>query len=256
MASTKQTPNGKPPAVPTVADAEATVTQLQEKREKLLAERLRLESEMGQHSFAAHARSDMKAVAALDEIATKMARIDGRVREVDLAAAEANRNLLDARQAEQREQDKIEAGALRKVVGGISGHMKAADKYFAAAVAELIAAHAEVDQVHALGSDFPTHMQLKVNSEMALKTMLMELPKPWIRDWVEHLSPGSRRSFHEFWLRMMVPIENNARARLGEPLLAEPTADRSVPKAPVVQRPDAADRREAQQAAQEFLHGR
>jgi hypothetical protein len=153
-----------------------------------------------------------------------------------------------------REQDKIEAEALRKVAGGISGHMKAADKFFAAAVAELLAAHAEMDEVHALGSEFPTHMQLKVNAEMALKTALMGLPRSWWRDWVEQMSPNNRRSFHGFWSRMMVPIENGVRARLGEEPLPEPAADMSAPKAPMMQRSsDASDRREAAAAAREFL---
>jgi hypothetical protein len=120
MTITTKTANGKPQApkaqAMTVAEAEAVVSRLQEQREKLVAERSRVENETSKYAYAAHAHGDMKAVEALDQITSNIARLDARVREVDLAIAEAGERLKQAQTAEATAADRQRAGEMRKLV--------------------------------------------------------------------------------------------------------------------------------------------
>jgi hypothetical protein len=96
-----------------VSEASAVVARLHEQREKVSAERAAAENRMGEHSYAAHAKGDEKALAALDEIATTIARLDARIREVDLAIAEASKHLDDARRDEAQAADRERAMDIR-----------------------------------------------------------------------------------------------------------------------------------------------
>jgi hypothetical protein len=243
----KQQAVSKPAAVPTVADAEQTVAQLQEKREKFLAERLRLESDMGQHSFQAHARSDMKAVAALDEIATSMARIDGHVREVDLATATANRVLLDARQAEAQAANRQRAEEARKLAHELGECFPYLDRKLAEAANALIAIHDGFAKLHAAGFSFPSDNQARIGLAEVIETWAHQLPRSLhnqLRDGVRFLQPRMRKTAVQYWTAIEATLNNS---------ISGPV-DAGV-KAPVMQRPDAHDRREAARAAREFLGG-
>jgi hypothetical protein len=218
MATTKQTPSSKPqpPATPTVESAEAVVSQLAQRREQLVAERTAAVDHTGTYAYDAHVKADEKALAALDEIAATVLRCDTALREIDHAVAEASRQLVIARQAEAAEQDKADALALRQTVNEIGEAMRFADLHFGKAIEALNAVHGALDQLHASGSDFPTHMQFAANAERALKTMLMRLPRVWWRDFGEHIAPLERRTFESFWAKMQKPLEAGIKQRLGE----------------------------------------
>jgi hypothetical protein len=216
----QQTPSSKPqPPADPVAAAEQTVAQLQEKREKLLADRLRIEGEMGKHSFAAHARSDMKAVAALDEIAAGIARIDAHVREIDLAIAEANRNLLDARQAEARAVDQARAAEARKLVKELGEVFPYLDRKLTEAANALIAIHDGIAKLHQAGFVFPTDAQARLGITAVIQTWAHRLPRSWhdqLRDGFEFLAPGRRQTAVEYWATIESSINNAITQRLGE----------------------------------------
>jgi hypothetical protein len=208
----------KPPADP-VADAEQTVAQLQEKREKLLAERSRIEGEMGKHSFAAHARSDMRAVEALDQIATDISRLDARVREIDLAIATANRALLDARQAERQAVDQARAEELRKHVDELSRVPAYIEKHLADALRGLIAFERGVAELHQLGVAFPTDVQLRLGMTAVLGTWLQQLPKLWWNEIAAGLrfrAPAERKSAISYWTQLEPSLRNAIRQATGE----------------------------------------
>jgi hypothetical protein len=216
----KQQAVSKPAEVPTVAEAEATVAQLQEKREKFLAERLRLESDMGKHSFAAHARSDMRAVAALDEIATSMARIDGHVREVDLATATANRVLLDARQAEAQAAARQRAEEARKHVDELAEVFPYLDKNLNAALKALFAIDRGVTELHQKGVEFPTGVQLRLGIVAVLGTFLQQLPKTWwneIAAGLRYRAPADRKTAISYWAQIEPSLRNAIRQHVGDP---------------------------------------
>jgi hypothetical protein len=244
VAATKPKQQTKPPADP-VAAAEQTITQLQEKREKFLAERLRHESDMGKHSFAAHARSDMQAVAALDESATGMARIDGHVREIDLALAEAGRVLQEARQAEATAADQARAAEARKLVQELGACFPYLDRKLAEAANALIAIHDGVAQLHAAGFAFPSDNQVRINLAEVIETWAHSLPRSLhnqLRDGVRFLPPGTRKSAAQYWAAIEATLNNSISGAVEAPVLK-------------MQRPDASDRRERAVAAREFLSG-
>jgi hypothetical protein len=199
-----------------VADAEAVVGKLAQRREQIVAERTAAVDRTGTYAYDAHVKGDEKALAALHEDAATVLRCDTALREIDHAAAEANRQLVIARQAEAAAQDKAKAAELRKLVKNIGDCLCYADAHFAKAVEALNAVNGALDQVHAAGSAYPTSMQLASNCERALKTMLMGLPRHWTRDFSEFLSPADKRTFSGFWERMAEPIEQRIRERLGE----------------------------------------
>jgi len=196
--------------------AEAVLADLELRRDKLAHERANLESEMRLHSYEAHTGS-RNAKAALDKLMDRSLRIDIERKSVAGAIEEATTRVEAARKAEARDQDRVNAEALREVVARMGERMKRADKHFAAAIDELNAANAELDQVHALGSAFPTGQQFAVNAIMALQTWLRQLPDHMHREFVPALPPNQRRTFAAFWSRMEEPLESSIAARLGEP---------------------------------------
>jgi hypothetical protein len=221
MATTTKQPTSskpQPPAVSTVSAAEQTVTQLQEKREKLFAERSRIEGEMGKHSFAAHARSDMRAVEALDQIATDISRLDARVREIDLAIATANRALLDARQAERQAANRQRAEEARELVRELGKVFPYLDRKLEEAANALTAINDGVAQLHAAGFQFPSDSQLRLGVAAILQTWAHRLPRSWhdqLRDGFEFLAPGRRQTAAEYWAQIQASIDGQITQRAG-----------------------------------------
>jgi hypothetical protein len=208
MSKTKQTDP--------IADAEQTLATLQARRNACVQAGTELADERANVALAAHT-GNAKARKRLDEINAAIATHASELASFDAAIKAAGERLHQAQAAEARDQDKVAAEALREVVSKIGERMRKADKYFAAAIGELNAANAELDQVHALGSAFPSKQQLAVNAIMALKTWLRNLPEHWHREFIEALPPNQRRTFAAFWERMQGPLESSIAARLGEP---------------------------------------
>jgi hypothetical protein len=222
MPMTKQAqPNSTPQADhDPVADAEATVAALQAKREKLVASRARIEADMGQHSFAAHARSDMRAVAALDDIATNIARTDAKIRGVDLALVTAHEMAEQARKAEAQAAAKQKAGEAQRVVRELGECFPYLDKRLAEAARALVAIEKGFVQLRALGIG-PSDAQVRLNITRALETWAQRgLSRSWfdyLRDGFKYLAPHERRTFSEYWQAVEVSLGNAIRQRLGEP---------------------------------------
>jgi hypothetical protein len=198
-----------------VEKAETVLAELRARRESLVAHGHSLAQRRTEISFAAHT-GDRAARKKLDDLHHESARFESELKSMDDAIAEADRRAQQERAAEARNQDKVSAQALREVVADIGARMRKADKYLAAAVDELNAANVTLDEVHALGSAFPTKQQLATNAVLALKTSLRQLPENWHRDFVEAIPPNLRRSFTQFWARMEEPIRASIAQRLGE----------------------------------------
>jgi hypothetical protein len=220
MATTKQpAPSSKPqlaPAIPSVTSATETIAALEAQRKALLAESERDNAEMRRVSYAAHVAHELEAVGSLREITGRGIEREARLRSLDCALVTARTVLGEAQASEAREQDRSKALALHKMVREIDEALKYADKHLALAITALNAVNVGIDEIHKAGSDFPTHMQMAANAERALKTVIMQLPRQWWRDFGQHLAPPDRRTFGEFWARMRVPLENGIRQRLGE----------------------------------------
>jgi hypothetical protein len=191
------------------------ITELERKRVACVKRGVELADERAAVALGA-LTGDAKAAKRLAEIHTALATQTSELASFDAALKAAGERLRTAQATEEREADKVAAHKLREVAGKIGDRLKRADKYFAAAVEELNAADAELDQIHASGSDFPTRMQFKVNAELALITAVMRLPEHWWRGWGRFLAPNERRSFSGFWAKMQGPIEARIKQRLCE----------------------------------------
>jgi hypothetical protein len=206
-----------------VEKCEATIRDLERKREACVKRGTELNDERAAVALDAHT-GDAKAAKRLAAIHTAIATHGSELASIDAAIKAATERLRQAQVIEAREQDKVSAEALREVVSRLGERMRKADKYFAAAIGELNAAHAELEQVHVLGSAFPTQQQLAVNAIMALQTWLRQLPDHMHREFVPALPPNQRRTFTAFWARMAEPLARSIAARLGEPQQETETA--------------------------------
>jgi hypothetical protein len=198
-----------------VEQAEHVLNNLLQKREVLVARGHSLGEEQSKIAFSAHT-GDQAAKKRLDKINAEAALHDSELRSLDSAIAEGTARVEAARQAEAAEADKVGALSLRETVNEIGECMRYADQHLAKAIDALNAVHAALDQIHASGSEFPTHMQFAANAERALKSAIMRLPRVWWRDFGEHLAPSSRRTFASFWAEMEKSLERRIRQRLGE----------------------------------------
>lgn len=198
-----------------IETAERIVGELKAKRDVLVARGIELGEQRLALAFAAHTGDD-KARKQLDAVNREDAVRDSELRSLDAAIAEATKRVAVAVAAEAVEKDRAAALKLRKTVHEIGEALKYADAHFSKAVEALNVVHGALDQLHAGGSEFPTHMQMAANAERALKTMLMALPRHWTRDFSEHLAPSERRTFQSFWAQMETAIEQRIRLRLGE----------------------------------------
>jgi hypothetical protein len=196
-------------------DAEHTLNNLRQKRAALVAHGIKLGEERAKLAFSAHT-GDKAARQKLDKVNAEAALHDSELRSLDSAIAEGTARVERARQAAAADADKVGALALRKTVNEIGECMRYADQHLDKAIVALNAVHAALDQIHASGSEFPTHMQFASNAERALKSAIMRLPRVWWRDFGEHLAPGSRRTFSSFWAEMQKSLERRIRQRLGE----------------------------------------
>ncbi len=173
----------------TVADAETALETMQAKHTAALERATNLAGERRRIAFAAHS-GDAAARARLDEINRATAELDG---EIDgLAAA-----MEEARRLRGEAQHQADAGAEETRVAAIRAlgpALREAGQRMSAACAALVAAHqdaeAVIGQLHALGCNFPTHVQAQVFSVKGLSTALFNT-----RLQIEHLAPGERHTF-------------------------------------------------------------
>jgi hypothetical protein len=214
--ATKQTV--KPPAVPTVSDAEATVARLQEQREKVAAERLQAEADTGKHAYGAWAQGNVAAVEALDKVADAIGRHDQKLREIDLALAEAGRFLQEARQSEATAAARQKAEEARKLVSELGECFPYLDRKLAEAANALIAINDGFGKLRALGLG-PSDAMVRLNIVAVIQTWAMRLPKHFhneLRDGFRFLAPHERKTAEQYFKAIETSLSNSIRQATGE----------------------------------------
>jgi hypothetical protein len=244
------------PAIPTVADCEQVLRDLEEKRTRLQERRTKIESETCHHAYAAHARGDLKAIEAIDDIAERIRRTDFDLKTVNLAINEAQERLDEAQAAEAAKADKAAALALREEVQEFCQIGMRMDK----ALADFIEASAEwresLIRMHAKGSSFPSDTQIEVLGYAVLQTVLRQTL--WARRF-EAIAPNQRRNFTGLCMGWHETIERGIAQRLGEdtpqaePVQAAAAPEQGTRPAPKMQRQSAEDAKEAAEAQRTFL---
>jgi hypothetical protein len=215
--ATKSKQQTKPPAIPSVSDAEQTVARLQGQQEQLRAERQKVESETGKHAFAAHARGDEKALEALDQIATTIMRLDARIRETGFALAEAGRFLQEARQAEAQKEAKQRAEEARKLVKELGECFPFLARHLAEAARALIAISGGFEELRKMGFASPSDAQVRLGIATVIQTWAHNLPRSWhdhLRDGIRFLAPHERKTADAYWAQVRASIDNQINQRL------------------------------------------
>jgi hypothetical protein len=92
----------KPPAVPTVADAERVLADLERRKAALLEQKATDARALGACSYQAHAHGTKEAVDELDRVTEDILRHDTECRSLEAAIAEAAARVDRARQAGMR----------------------------------------------------------------------------------------------------------------------------------------------------------
>lgn len=164
-------------------------------------------------AFAA-ATGDKKARADIAALNIEITNNDGEIDVITAALTEANTRLEAAKQAEAQTADREQAEQLRAALAEFVETGHEIDLAF-----QDLAAHAGnlqqiLDRIHQLGCPSPSSEQLRVLGEISARTALMKTP--WARA-VELVPPPQRRDFKSLIDTWAAQIEQNIRARLGEP---------------------------------------
>jgi hypothetical protein len=194
-----------------VADAEAKLAELQERRTHLLERRAELDTERQSVSYAALAQHDAAANKRLGEIADAISRHDGDLKALDYAIGEADKRLELARRSEAVAIDKQKARRIRVCLNKFMMTGRTLDD----ALTVLVEASADMkealSEMHSLGCPYPSHDQLAVLGERALRTGLHQTI--WSR-YFEIVPPNERKTFVVLVQAWAATVENNIRPRL------------------------------------------
>jgi chromosome segregation ATPase len=175
----------------TPVEAEATLHDLNAKRDALVAHIHDLEQKRQAIAFKAHTGNKAER-AKLDQINKEALTQSYELTSLDAAISEATTRLADARREEVRAADHDQAQQLRAVVERFAQHGHALDKALQELARQGQALRECLNEIHTLGSPFPSHAQLDALGALAIKAGLMGTT--W-KHAFEHIPPKDRHSF-------------------------------------------------------------
>jgi chromosome segregation ATPase len=177
---------------PSVADAEAAITNLTAKRDALVERGKQLDQVRASNAFAALAHDDAKARQRLDALNRETGEHASELASVDAALKTARQRLEAAKRHEAKQADREQAKELCVVLDQLVETATQLD----AALAEVAALGRNLHQIqarmHELGSAVPNQAQLDSLGYRCLLTACAATP--WFRHF-ETLAPHERRSF-------------------------------------------------------------
>jgi hypothetical protein len=159
----------------------------------------------------------MAAVEALDQIAADIARHDARLREIDLALAEAGRFLQEARQAEARAAARQKAAEAQTLVKELGECFPYLDRHLTEAARALVAIHDGIAKLHAGGFSFPSDNQVRIGLAEVIETWAHQLPRSLhnqLRDGVRFLQPHMRKTAAQYWTQLHAGIDNQITGKI------------------------------------------
>jgi hypothetical protein len=211
----KQTSNENP-----IEAAERILAELHAQQDKTVKAREADDRELGSVSYAALAAGDKDAAEKLERVKDLALRRDLEIKAIRSAIAQAQHNLAEAKADEAAAEQKRCAGEARVIVDRIDSLFASADLHFKQAMDALLAADKRIDELHQIGFQYPTPVQLRANIVYALETCMTALPKYlWdelSRGGLRYPSPGQRRTFSKFWTDMSANLGREIANRLGE----------------------------------------
>jgi hypothetical protein len=200
-----------------VSKAENTLSELNRKREQLVARGQVLAEERGKIAFQAHT-GDKGARRRLDEINISIVTTESERSGLDSAIAEAARRVDQAKHVEATAADRAKAQEAHKLMGELSDAAVYLDKHLEAAAKALIAIERGVTELHELGFTSPSHTQLRLGVVQAIQSWAHKLPRSWhehLRDGLAFLPPQERKTFTQYWSAVASSLGNAIRQRIG-----------------------------------------
>ena len=197
-----------------VADCEAALRALEEKRAELVQRGEKLPEERRNASYDAHVENSLQARRTLNRVAAEIATYATELASLDDAITAAKNKVLIAQAFEA---DQAKRAKAKESVAVIAAFKKAGHDLDAAL--RQIAKQGEalnglLSQLHATtGSNFPSHDQLDTLGYAAVMTALLRTP--WARQF-RPMQPSQRREFGPLFAGWAEVLENRIK-----PLLAD-----------------------------------
>src|SRR5215471_484874 len=203
----------------TVETTERALRELQKKQAELVEACKNDEAAMAAESYEAYTGNE-KAAARLETLRDRALRRDVEAKNLASATAEAERRLAAAKADEAAAEVKANAKQAAVALERIEELYASADKNFAQAFAAIVAADKRITELHMLGYERPTAVQVRVNIRYAVDTLLAQMPQYiWdelSRGGVRYPSPAQRRTFSQFWNTMSDVLSREIADNLGE----------------------------------------
>ena len=191
----------------------ATLNDLLDQREQLIARSSKLASDRQAIAYAAHT-GDKGAKERLRKINDETVLHNVELESVDAAIAEATKRLEAARRDEAVAADREQAEQLRARMMRLVELAAIVDDAFADVISASVEMKSLASELHTLGCNSPSHDQLRVISTIVAKSYMMQIPF-CAREW-EFIAPNQRRTMAVAAAGWQAQIENNIAQRLGE----------------------------------------
>jgi hypothetical protein len=190
----------------TVEDAQNTLADLTSKREAHVAHMHELDHGRQKVAFKAHTGSKAER-AKLDHINKEALTQEYELRSLDSAITEATTRLAEARRQEALLADRAQAEQLRSAVDRFVQHGNDLDRALQQMAAHGKALRDSLNEIHNLGSPFPSHAQLDALGALAMKAALMATT--W-KHAFETVPPKDRHNFADLVNGWAQRIEENS----------------------------------------------
>jgi chromosome segregation ATPase len=213
-----------------VVRAEQVLRDLVAKRDKLNGRAEQISQERKSVGFQVHAEHDKAARRRLDELNNESAKLSGELESVEAAISEAGVRLDAAKAAAERAADQEKARKLREVIKRAS-ELKI-DEHLEAAIADLNKLFLIINDIHHLGSEFPTHLQARQNIALAVKGQLARLPTIWRNEFELGGALINRRTISGYLENVSQVLERDISIRLEERVEEPPVPQVPRAKAP------------------------
>jgi hypothetical protein len=192
-----------------IRDLQAKIAKAEGRREKITAERAAV-------GYEAHVVGSKDARAKLAELNKEQVANQGDLESLSGALVEATNRLTAAKADAAKAADQERARKLREVLKVAGERSSKIDAALDRAVAELNGLFQDLNEIHSLGSEFPTHIQARQNVALAIKAQLTKLPNIWQGEFVTGGGLSYGRTLVGFTENMAATLERDIARRLGE----------------------------------------
>jgi hypothetical protein len=202
------------PTIPTVADAEAAIANLQQKRDALIERGKQLDQVRASIAFAALAYDDAKARQRFDALNRETMEHLSELSGLDAALKTATQRLEAAKRHEAKQADRAKAVELRTALKQFEQHAAGVDSALEVLVASCNGMQDALTAMHHCGSNFPSDAQLQ---SLGGSVLLGALSKTIFRRNFETLPPLERnRSMSAVVQQWSDTVERSVKQRLGD----------------------------------------